>query len=130
MTKILTRKCSVPDKGGDIKESVCDFNVLYALQMDIENYNYIEVLFRDYRSGKIASEINQAKDKKKNASKTEEMTVYVGHLRLHASKVFIPMSAAPPGLTFKRDNADVMNNFFVNIVTRSYTNIEELLQAR
>ena len=40
------------------------------------------------------------------------------------------MTAAPAGLTFKRDNADVMNNFFVNIVTRSYTNIEEYLQAR
>ena len=40
------------------------------------------------------------------------------------------MTAAPVGLTFKRDNADVMNNFFVNIVTRSYTNIEEYLQAQ
>ena len=33
-------------------------------------------------------------------------------------------------MTFKRDNADVMNNFFVNIVSRSYTNIEEILQSR
>jgi len=40
------------------------------------------------------------------------------------------MAAAPTGLIFKRDNADVMNNFFVNIVARSYTNIEEVLQAR
>jgi len=40
------------------------------------------------------------------------------------------MAAAPPGMIFKRDNADVMNNFFVNIVARSYTNIEEVLQAR
>jgi len=40
------------------------------------------------------------------------------------------LTSAPAGLTFKRDNADVMNNFFVNIVCRSYTNIEEYLQAR
>lgn len=31
MTKILTRKCSIPDKGGDIKESVCDFDTLFSL---------------------------------------------------------------------------------------------------
>ena len=58
MTKILTRKCSVPDKGGDIKESLCDFNVLYSLQMDIELYSYIEIVFKDYRSGKMAQEIS------------------------------------------------------------------------
>jgi len=44
--------------------------------------------------------------------------------------VFLTLGVAPSGLTFKRDNADVMNNFFVNIVTRSYTNIEEYLQQR
>lgn len=31
MTKILTRKCSIPDRCGDIKESRCDFNVLYNI---------------------------------------------------------------------------------------------------
>lgn len=48
---------------------------------------------------------------------------------MHASTIFQPMTAAPAGVTYKRDNADVMNNFFVNIVTRSYTNIEEHLQS-
>ena len=41
--------------------------------MDIENYNYLELLFRDYRSGKIAAEVSQSKDKKK-VSKTGELT--------------------------------------------------------
>ena len=127
MTKILTRKCSVPDKNGDVKESSCDFDVLFAVQMDIELYSYLEVLFKDYRSGKVAVEIAAAKIKKKNAGKTDELSQFVGTLRLHASRVFLPMSSAPAGLSFKRDNADVMNNFFVNIVTRSFTNIEEYL---
>lgn len=36
-----------------------------------------------------------------------------------------------PGFLFKRDNADVMNNFFINIATRSFTNIEvELRELR
>jgi len=33
-------------------------------------------------------------------------------------------------MSFKRDNADVMNNFFVNIVTRSYTDIDEILLSQ
>jgi len=74
MTKILSRKCSVPDKTGDIKNSACDFNVLYSLQMDIELYTYLEILFRDYRSGKVAEEVNQTKNKKKNASRSEELS--------------------------------------------------------
>lgn len=97
--------------------------------MDIELYSYIEIVFKDFRSGKMAQEMSQGKDKrgKKNS---EELTVMVGALRLHASRVFLPFPSAPNGLVFKRDNADVMNNFFVNIVTRSYTNIEEYLQQR
>lgn len=74
MTKILTRKCSVPDKGGDIKESSCEFDVLFALQMDIELYSYLEILFRDYRSGKVALELTQAKDRKKNQGKSQELS--------------------------------------------------------
>ena len=35
---------------------------------------------------------------------------------------------APTGYTYRRDNADVMNNFFIEIVTRSFTNIEEVLK--
>ena len=32
---------------------------------------------------------------------------------------------APPGLEFKRDNADFMNNFFTNVTARSFSDIEE-----
>jgi hypothetical protein len=33
-------------------------------------------------------------------------------------------------MTYKRDNADFMNNFFVNIIARSFTDIEEFLKAQ
>ena len=36
MTKILTRKCAIPDKNGDYKEGRCDLDVIYSVQMDIE----------------------------------------------------------------------------------------------
>lgn len=31
MTKILTRKCAIPDKNGDYKEGKCDLDVIYAV---------------------------------------------------------------------------------------------------
>ena len=31
MTKILSRKCSIPDTSGDVKLSKVDFNIMYAI---------------------------------------------------------------------------------------------------
>lgn len=125
MTKILTRKCSVPDRSGDIKLARCDFNILYNIQMDIELFNYFEILMKEYYTGQLTPE-NLEKDKKKfmkqeeNAEKQE--------IKFNAGVTFNPMTAQPAGINFKRDNADFMNNFFVNIVANSFTNIEEILR--
>ena len=54
MTKILTRTCSVPDISGDIKQSCNDYNIIYNCQMDIEIFNYIDILMHDYRAGRLA----------------------------------------------------------------------------
>jgi len=126
MTKILTRKCSVPDKSGDIKQSSCDFNILYAVQMDIEFYNYIDLLLKDYKSGKLAHDQNE---KKNQAKKTNEEEKKDGP-QLNAGVVLLTTNTAPSGHTYKRDNSDVMNNFFVEIVARSFTNIEEVLKSQ
>ena len=123
MTKILTRKCSVPDRSGDIKQSSCDFNILYSIQMDIELYNYIDIALRDFRSGKMQKEM-AGKDKKKGGSEEDDKN----GPKINAGVVFLPMTASPSGMQFKRDNADFMNNFFVNIAARSFTNIEEYLK--
>ena len=40
------------------------------------------------------------------------------------------MAACPAYMVYKRDNADFMNNFFVNIVARSFTDIEEFLKQK
>ena len=121
MTKILTRKCSVPDRSGDIKNSSCDFNILYSIQMDIELYNYVDIAFKDYRSGKMF----EGNEKKQKSQEEDDKAA----LKLNAGVVFLPSNQSPPGMEFKRDNADVMNNFFVNIVTKSFTNIDEFLKS-
>jgi hypothetical protein len=57
MTKILTRQCSIPDINGDYKEAKCDLNTIYAVQFDIELYNYIDSTLRKLRMGILRDEI-------------------------------------------------------------------------
>jgi len=102
---------------------MCDFNILYATQMDIETYNYIDDTFHHYRSGKL---VDHSKSKKKG----EEEATTGATSGFNAGVVFLPMSACPSYLTYKRDNADFMNNFFINIIARSFTDIEDFLKQQ
>lgn len=61
MTKVLSRKCSIPDETGDIKQARCDFNTLYNVQMDIELYNYASILFYNFRNNKLENIIEKNK---------------------------------------------------------------------
>lgn len=49
---------------------------------------------------------------------------------LNAGVVVLVQGAEPAGWTYKRPNHDFMNNFFVNICARSFTNIEEFLKSQ
>jgi hypothetical protein len=60
MTKILTRKCSIPDRNGEYKEGKCELDVIYAVQMDIELYNYIDTVLRKLRMGILVSEMRSS----------------------------------------------------------------------
>lgn len=71
MTKILTRKCSIPDKSGDFKLARCELDVIHAVQMDIEMYNYVDVLLRKYFMGRLVSDVKAKSDKKKGAKEDE-----------------------------------------------------------
>ena len=89
--------------------------------MDIETYNYADDTFHLYRSGKLQE--YSEKLKKKTAEEENPMG-------LNAGVVFLPMTACPSYLTYKRDNADFMNNFFVNIVARSFTDFDEYIKQQ
>jgi len=82
--------------------------------MDLEIYNYIDTVFMDYRAGKL----NEKNDKKNDK----------GDSGLYAGVSFLSMAMAPSGYTFKRNNADFMNNFFIQIVARSFTDIEAQIE--
>jgi len=49
---------------------------------------------------------------------------------MNAGIVFLTVAAQPSFMTYKRDNADFMNNFFVNIIARSFTDIDEFLKLQ
>jgi len=65
MTKILTRKAAIPDRNGDNKESKCELDVIFAVQMDIELYNYVDVVLRKLRLGRLQDEIKAKHEKDK-----------------------------------------------------------------
>ena len=44
------------------------------------------------------------------------------------SIIFLLKSSAPPGRRYLRDNCDFMNNFYVDIVCRAFTDIDKLIE--
>mmetsp|Transcript_11821 Transcript_11821/g.18204 ORF Transcript_11821/g.18204 Transcript_11821/m.18204 type:complete len:274 (+) Transcript_11821:1779-2600(+) len=126
LAKILTRKCTVPHYSGDIKQSLSIFNILNAVQMDIELYNYVDILFFEFRSGRLRE--RQAHVKEVTEIKYKEEEPEEEGERFHASVVFLPMEDAPYNMTFFRDNADFMNNYYINIVSRTFTDIEKTMK--
>jgi hypothetical protein len=86
--------------------------------MDVETYNYVDDILHLYRQGKI---LDQRAASKGGLSFAE---VPDGVPGFNSGVVFMPMTAQPSYMSYKRDNADFMNNFFVNIIARSFTDIE------
>ena len=124
MTKILTRKCSIPNTSGDIKQNVCDFNVIHACQMDIEMYNFVHNVFNDFRSGKFKVEAKLAREKKTN----DQMFSKV--LKERIDYIYMePANQIDDDLT-RRCNSDIMNNYFIEIAARSFTDIEDILFSK
>ena len=66
MTKILTRKCSIPDRNGEYKEGKCELDVIYAVQMDIELYNYVDIVLRKNKMGILEAEMKASVKGQKN----------------------------------------------------------------
>ena len=116
MTKILTRQCSIPDINGDYKESKVELNVIYAIQFDMELYNYVDVVIRDLRMGTLADRVKgnskaTVVDKEQvggegNEEDDDDETKKVEGIWA------IPIG--PDNVPLKRNSSDVMNNFFIN----------------
>ena len=84
--------------------------------MDIELYNYNDILMHEYRAGSLQSNIKW--------HKTRPLETKIGEHLINPGLVVLTMESAPSGMMFKRDNADFMNNLNVNVIARSFTYIE------
>jgi len=59
MSKILSTKCSIPDKNGDFKSATCEMDIIYNVQLDVELYNYVDVILRKYWMGILELEFRK-----------------------------------------------------------------------
>jgi len=57
MSKILSKKFSIPDKGGEFRKARCEMELLFNVQTDVLLYNYIDVLLRKKNMGILESEM-------------------------------------------------------------------------
>ena len=121
LSKLMQRKASIPSVSNINHEAMCYWDVFYNVQMDIENYNYIDQVLKQYFDGNLTEEVRQ-KENERFRSMDEE----VDEEKLHATEVLLLQDKAPAGVKYKRDNIDYVNNFFVNIVAMSFTNIKEM----
>mgnify|MGYP006893248564 CR=1 FL=1 len=130
MTKILTRACSIPDLGGSYEDSKVELNVIHAVQFDIETYNYIDVVLRKLKMGILASEVKageQGGGKKDDEKKEEEGDGDDDDDETKKVPGINAIIIGPDGVPLKRNNSDVMNNFFINFTVRAFTEIEKVL---
>jgi hypothetical protein len=132
MTKILTRKCAIPDRNGDYKEGRCELDVIYSVQMDIELYNYVDVVLRKHKMGILVDEM-KAKAKGSNidpqsaggedakeegdgeAAAANKQAEPADEEDEETKKVegVLPIIIGPDGVPLKRNNSDVFNNFHI-----------------
>lgn len=93
--------------------------------MDVEIFNYSDVLFTNFRSGKLEDIVSV--NKIKTAGKGAGDEIDTGGFNAGVSVLML--KDQPAGVQFKRNNSDFMNNFYVDIVCRSFTNIEDIHRA-
>ena len=55
----MQRKSSIPAISDINYEGMFYWDILYFVQMDIENYNYIDIMFKDYHDGLLTEEVRQ-----------------------------------------------------------------------
>jgi len=120
--------CSIPDIGGDYKEAKCDLNTIYAVQFDIELYNYVDGVLRKLRMGILREEIISKEkgiavdEERKGAG--QEADDDDDDDELKKVEGVNPIIIGPDGAPMKRNNSDVMNNFFIMFSVRCFTDIE------
>lgn len=114
MSKILAFKCSIPSRSGDRKLNKVEMNVVRAVFADIEMYNFIDITLRKFKMGKLRQEVQsmelaKSTDLKSDRVDTLEEEADDGDMDLMPKLIY-----GPDGGPLYRNQADIMNNLFIN----------------
>ena len=58
----MSNKCSIPSSDGQFRNNELHLNVFWGVQMDIERFNYVDIVFRKYHMGILRPEIKAKED--------------------------------------------------------------------
>lgn len=143
MTKILTNKCSIPCKSGEYKEAKVEFDLIWAINMDIDIFNFVDVVLRKLRMGKLYDEMMKKEREKSerldgdhDEDGLEDKDLTASYEMIHdeeddaTKKVdgIWPIKIGPDGIPLLRNPSDVMSNFYITYVVRAFTDIDDVLQ--
>ena len=131
MTKILTKKASIPDLSGEYKQGKVELDVIYGVQMDIEVFNYIDVIIRKRALNTLKEEITQLEQgniiEGENDGQHQPTVVDQDDDELKKVDGIFPIKIGPDGLPLRRNNSDCMNNFFIDYATIAFTDVEKIV---
>ena len=105
--------------------------------MDIEMYNYWDIIMRKMRMGILRTDIANKESKQKSGGEVVQEEVKAQELDEEDDETkkidgIHAIIIGPDGVPLKRNNSDVMNNFYIQIIVKAYTEIDaqlaELLQ--
>jgi len=68
----MSSKCAIPAKNGEFKEGKVEFNIIQAVAMDVEVYNFIDIVLRKLRMGKLWDEMASKEKDKSDRSEVGE----------------------------------------------------------
>jgi len=129
MSKILSAKFSIPDKGGEFRKGRCEMELLFNVQTDIILYNYIDVLLRKKNMGILEQDMLKrqkermsiSEDDQDNQSKKLDESFELNQTKqIGEEEGMLPTEFGPDGVILKRNHSDLMNNFFIDLVSKSY----------
>jgi hypothetical protein len=149
MSKILSSKCSIPDKNGDFKAARCEMDIIYNVQQDVELYNYVDIVFRKYWMGILFDEIKRKSKTRSHGSQEDLIDIEVAeqdNKKAAANKEhedeedeneedednqrvggIEAREIGPDGVPVYRNPTDLMNNFFINYSSLAFTDIQKNL---
>jgi hypothetical protein len=72
MTKVLTRKCSIPSISGVFKEARCEIDLIYFVALDISYFNFFDDVLRRFSMGTLWEDVDKNMLIKKAKSDSRE----------------------------------------------------------